>query len=219
VRQAFELSIDHEALLQVVYNGAFDATAQSVPKESPFYAAAVQPAARDVERAKALLKEAGVKTPLPVALITPNNPDLRQVAEIIQSMAAEAGFDVRITAMEFASSLDNVERGGFEAYILAWSGRVDADGNLYSAFHTGGALNYGHYANPAMDKLLEGARAETDVGKRRDIYAAIATLAQHDLPIDYLWTLRNLFGMSARVSGFRPVPDGLVRLQGVSLAP
>ena len=219
VRQAFDLSIDHDALIQVVYNGMFDTAAQAVPKESPFYAPGVKPTARDVAKAKALLKAAGVTTPLPVALITPNNPDLRQVAEVIQSMASEAGFDVRITAMEFAASLDNAERGGFEAYLLAWSGRVDADGNLWTFLHAGGAQNYGRYANPAMDKLLDDARAETDLAKRRAIYAEVAGLEQRDLPIEYLWVLRNLFGMSARIAGFRPVPDGLIRLQGVSLTP
>ena len=82
-------------------------------------------------------------------------------------MAAEAGFDVKITAMEFASSLEAESRGDYEAYMLAWSGRADPDGNLYSFVHTGGALNTGKYSNPAVDKALDDARVTADPAKRR----------------------------------------------------
>ncbi len=219
VRRAFELSLDRDALVQVVYAGLYTPTAQAVPAGSPFYVPAVKPPARDVAKARALLKEAGHTSPVPVALTVPNNPDLRQAAEVIQSMAAEAGFDVRITAMEFASSLQAEARGDFEAYMLAWSGRVDADGNLYSFNHTGGALNNQKYSNPKVDELLDQARAVSDVGQRRALYAQMWQQTTQDLPIIYLWTQKNIVGMSVRVNGFRPVPDGMIRLQGVSLAP
>ena len=220
VRQAFDMSIDRDALIQVVYNGMYPPTAQAVPPESPFFDAGVKPVTRDVDKAKALLKQAGVKTPLPVSLIVPNNPDLLQMGEVIQSMASEAGFDVKITAMEFASSLDLAQSGGFEAYMLAWSGRVDPDGNLYSFLRsTTGTQNYGKYASPEMDKLLDDARAEEDTAKRKVLYGQIAELGQKDLPISYLYTTRYFNGLSARVNGFKPVADGMIRLQGITLAP
>ncbi len=219
VRQAFDMAIDRDALMQVVYNGMYPPAAQAVPPESPFFDPAVKPVARDVDKAKALLKQAGVTLPVTVELIAPNNPDIRQMAEVIQSMTAEAGFDVKITAMEFASSLDNAERGGFQAYLLAWSGRIDPDGNLYVFLHSGGPQDYGYYASPAMDKLLDDARVEADLGKRRALYGQVAELEQKDLPISYLYTTRYFAGMSARVGGFKPVADGMIRLPGLTLAP
>ena len=220
VRQAFDLAIDREALVQVVYNGMYSPTAQAVPAASPFHDAAVKPVTRDVDRAKALLKQAGVATPVSVNLIVPNNPDLRQLGEVIQSMTAEAGFEVKLTAMEFASSLDNAESGNFQAYMLAWSGRADPDGNLYVFLHTsGGTQNYGRYASPAMDKLLDDARLDPDLAKRKALYAQVAELSQKDLPISYLYTIGYFNGMSAKVGGFKPVPDGMIRLQGMTLAP
>ena len=60
VRQAFELALDRAALIQVVYNGMFTPTAQANPPSSPFFFQDVQPPARDVAKAKALLKQAGV---------------------------------------------------------------------------------------------------------------------------------------------------------------
>ena len=218
VRKAFELSLDRDALVQVVYNGLFTPSAQAVSPSSPYFVAAVKPPARNVDGARALLRQAGVTLPVPVALTVPNNPDLRQAGEVIQSMAAEAGFDVRITAMEFASSLEAEARGDYEGYMLAWSGRVDPDGNLYSFIHTGGALNTGKYSNASVDKDLDDARLTADLAKRRELYAAMWQPATQDLPILYLWTQKNVVGMSAKVEGFRPVPDGMIRLQGLSLA-
>jgi peptide/nickel transport system substrate-binding protein len=220
VRQAFDMSIDRDALMQVVYNGMYPPTAQAVPPESPFFDPAVKPVTRDIDHAKALLKQAGVTPPVSVNLIVPNNPDLRQMGEVIQSMTAEAGFDVKLTAMEFASSLDNAESGGFQAYMLAWSGRVDPDGNLYSFLHSNtGTQNYGKYVNPVMDKLLDDGRLEQDVAKRKAIYGQIAELGQKDLPISYIYTTRYFNGLSNKVSGFKPVADGMIRLQGITVAP
>ena len=86
---------------------------------------------RDVARAKALLKEAGVTNPS-FTLMTPTTSDAQQLAQVVQAMASEAGFDVKIQSTEFATSLNMADKGDFEAYVLAWSGRADPDGNLFS---------------------------------------------------------------------------------------
>ena len=218
VRRAFELAIDREALVQVVYNGLYGTTAQAIPPSSPMHLAGVRPKPRDVAAARALLKEAGLPLPVVVNLVVSNNPDLRQAGEVIQSMAAEAGFDVKVTASEFASALAAATRGEFEAFLVAWSGRVDPDGNLFGFLHSNGALNDGKYANPKVDGLLEQARAVSDVAQRRAIYEQVFAQTTQDLPLIYLWLQKNLVGMSAKVTGFRQVPDGMIRLQGVSLA-
>src|SRR4051812_536974 len=218
VRQAFQKAIDRDALLQVVYNGLYAAAAQGIPPASPMHVADVKPQPRDVEGAKALLKAAGVKTPVVVHLTVPNNPDLRQVGEIVQSMAAEAGFDVQITVSEYASALDAANRGEFEAFLTAWSGRVDPDGNLYSFYKTGAPLNDPHYSNKQVDSLLDEARAVSDPAQRRALYAKMMGQLGQDLPIMYHWFQKSIVGMSAKVQGYKQVPDGMVRLQGVSLA-
>ncbi len=217
VRQAFDLSIDRSALVKVVYNGAFAPTAQANPPTSPFFVPSVTPPARDVARARELLKEAKVVLPVPVVLTASTNPDSQQVAEVVQAMARDAGFDVRIRTMEFASSLSAAYHGDFQAYLVGWSGRADADGNMWSMLHTGGPFNYGRYANPAVDRLLDAAREETDVAKRRDLYAQVWTEERKDLPIVYLWNTRNIVGMRKDLMGFQQVPDGLIRPQGMYL--
>ena len=218
VRQAFELSLDKAAINQVVYNGLYTPVSQGLSPSSPYYDKAVQPQGRDVARAKALLKEAGAALPVPVALTVPNNPDQRQAGDIIQAMTAEAGFDVTITAAEAASALAAANRGEFEAFANMWSGRIDPDGNLFTFMHSSGAQNDGKYADPKVDALLDQARVVQDVAGRRALYDQILEQTSKDLPIVYLDNPKNIVGLSARVTGFRPVPDGLVRLQGVGMA-
>ncbi|MDR3522716.1 MAG: ABC transporter substrate-binding protein [Acetobacteraceae bacterium] len=218
VRRAFELAIDRDALSQVVFNGLLTPTAQAVQQGSPFYAKSVQPKPRDVDAAKKLLAEAGVKPPVTVTVNVPNSPELIQVMEVVQAMVGEAGFDLKLNTMEFATSLDAADRGDFEAYLIQWSGRTDADGNLWNFVHTGGPLNYPAYSNPDVDHALEAARATTDIPSRAALYEKVAQQQEADLPILYLYGLRNLVGVSRKVGGYVPVPDGIVRLQGVTLA-
>jgi peptide/nickel transport system substrate-binding protein len=218
VRQAFDLAIDRQALVNVVYNGMFAPTVQAVPASSPFYDAALTVPARDVAKAKALLQQAGVTLPVKLELLAYTNPEVLQTAEVIQSMAAEAGFEVHIQSMEFASSLAASPRGEFQAYLIGWSGRVDIDGNTYSFLHSGAAGNDGHYVNATVDKLLDAARGLTDVAQRKALYAQMWPQLRQDLPVTYLWTPTNIVAMSAKVTGFRPVPDGMIRLQGLAIS-
>jgi peptide/nickel transport system substrate-binding protein len=217
VRQAFELSIDRAALIQVVYNGVFTPSVQANPASSPYYAPGIEPPARDVAKARELLKQAGVALPVPVVLSASNSPDIQQVAEVIQSMAAEAGFEVKIRTLEFASSLQAAYQGDFQAYLIGWSGRSDADGNMWQMLHSGGTFNYGKYANPEVDRLLDEARVHADPAVRRDLYRQVWEHERQDLPLVYLWIARNIVGMRKNLVGFEQVPDGLIRLQGLRL--
>ena len=219
VRQAFALSIDRAVINQVVYNAVHTVNAHFVAPDSPFFDPAIKSAPRDVARARALLA-AGVKTPLSVELLIANNPDLRQAGEVIQSMAAEAGFDVKLRTTEFVTALAASDAGDYEMFLIGWSGRADADGNVYSFTHTGPPnLNASGYSNKEVDGWLDQARAVSGIPERRALYTKVAAQLMQDLPRMYLYTPNNIFAMSTRVRGFVPVPDGMVRLQGMSIAP
>ena len=113
VRQALELTIDRDAINKVVFNGEFMPGNQWSAPTNPYYIQKFPIPPRNVEKAKALIKEAGVATPITLDLMVPNQPDVRQVAEVLQAMAAEAGFDLKIRLTEFATSLDEGREGQF----------------------------------------------------------------------------------------------------------
>ena len=148
VRQALDLSIDREAINQVVFNGEFKPGNQWVNPDHPYYQKAFPIRGRDVEKAKALLKEAGVTPPVAVDFMVPKGAETEAVAQVVQSMAAEAGFDMKIRVTEFATSLKQAEAGEFQAFMLAWSGRIDPDGNAYVFLHKDAPQNYSAWATP-----------------------------------------------------------------------
>ncbi len=218
LRRAFELAIDRKALIHVVYNGLFAPVAQANPPSSQFYVPSVVPPKRDIAAAKKLVAESGVKTPVPVTLLVPNSPDLLQAAQVIQAMVQPAGFDLKIRAMEFASALGAARSGDYQAFLIGWSGRADADGNMYSFLHSGFGFNYAHYSNPKVDALLDAARRAPTVAARKAVYAKLWAIERQDMPIMYLWSLKNIVGMKKDLLGFRQVPDGIIRLQGMHFA-
>jgi peptide/nickel transport system substrate-binding protein len=219
VRRAFELAIDRQALINVVYNGMYIPIAQANTPSSPYYVPSVQPPPRDIEKARALLKQAGVKLPVHLVLTATNSSDNQQTAQVIQAMTRDAGFEVTIKTVEFASSLQAAYSGHFEAYLINFSGRADPDPNTWTFLHTGGVGNYGKYSNPLMDKLLDQQRLVTDAGQRRNIYAEVWEQERKDMPLIYLWIYKNIVGMRKDIMGFHAVPDGLIRMQGLYRAP
>src|SRR6516164_4037567 len=120
VRQALEASIDRQALSDVVFNGEYLPGNQWVSPRSPYYQEKLPVPGRDVVKAKKLMADAGATTPVTVDFMVPNNPELRQVAEVLQAMAAEAGFDLKIRVTEFATSLTEAEQGRFQAFLIGW---------------------------------------------------------------------------------------------------
>ena len=174
VRRAFELAIDRDALNQVVYNGEYTVGNQWVSPKNPWYQEKYPVPKRDVAKAKKLIQEAGAKTPIAIDFMVPNNPETRQMAEVLQSMTAEAGFDLKVRVTEFATSLNEAEAGRFQAYALNWSGRPDPDGNLYVFHKTGAPQNYGGYSNPQVDAALDEARVKNAIAERKAIYEKVA---------------------------------------------
>jgi peptide/nickel transport system substrate-binding protein len=217
VRQALDLSIDREAINQVVFNGEFKPGNQWVNPDHPYYQKAFPIPARDVAKAKALLKEAGVTGTVSVDFMVPKGAEIEAVAQVIQSMAAETGFDMKIRVTEFATSLKQAEAGEYQAYLLAWSGRIDPDGNAYVFLHTDAPQNYSAWSNAEADKALDDARLVTDQGKRKALYEKLTKLELDEEAILYIYHRRILIAHTTRLEGYKQMPDGLVRVTGLKL--
>jgi peptide/nickel transport system substrate-binding protein len=218
VRQALELSIDRDAVNQVVFSGEFQPGNQWVAPSNPYYIKELPIPGRDVTKAKALLAATAAPNPV-VELMAVNNPEALQTAQVIQAMAQESGFDIRIKATEFASSLDLASKGDFEAYLIGWSGRTDPDGNIYNfvSCKAPPALNTPHYCNQDVDHELDAAREAQARAQRLPHYRSVAERTLKDLPIIYLYHPKLLYAATTKLSGFTPYPDGLIRPQGLRL--
>ena len=214
IREAFELAIDREGVVQVAMDGEGLAGNQWVSPSNPNYVKSVPVPKRNVARAKQLLKEAGVPNPA-FTLMTPTTSDAQKVAQVVQAMAREAGFEVKIQATEFASSLNLADKGDFDAYILAWSGRPDPDGNLYQFYGCKQPQNYSGYCDPLVEELVNKSRTVNEPAARMKYFEQIAQKVAKDRPIVYLYHRNWLWAFNNKVTGLRTIPDGMVRLQGL----
>jgi peptide/nickel transport system substrate-binding protein len=217
VRQALDLSIDREALNQVVFNGEFTPGNQWVSPTHPYYQKSFPVPKRDVAKAKELLKEAGATLPVTVDYMVPQGAENEAVAQVVQSMAAEAGFDLKIRVIEFATAFKEAQAGHFQIFQIPWSGRVDPDGNASIFLHSGAPQNDGGYSNPEADKLMEDARLTSDPAQRKAIYEKLAKIVLNDEPIIYLYHRTLLIAHTKKLEGYKQMPDGLVRVVGLKL--
>ena len=135
-------------------------------------------------------------------------------------MAAEAGFDISLRADRVRRACRRRRRRATStSNQIGWSGRVDPDGNIHQFVTCKGGLNDGRYCNPEVDRLLNEARVINDEAKRKQLYDAAQAILQEELPIIYLYYQTvALRARPRRSQGFKPYPDGMIRLKGVKLA-
>jgi peptide/nickel transport system substrate-binding protein len=215
IREALELSIDRAVLNQVVFNGEYIPSNQPLAPGDPYHVAEFPVPKRDPARAKQLLAQAGV-TRVPLTIYVATNPVLQQVAQVIQSMAGETGFDVKIEVMEAVTVTQRTRAGDFQAAIVVWSGRPDPDGNISIWHACNGFLNWGKYCDEKLDDLLQRARATTVPAERHALYRQASEIFLSARSHLVLYHLKWHWATSAKLKGFEPYPDGLIRLRGVT---
>jgi peptide/nickel transport system substrate-binding protein len=213
VREAFELSIDRETLNKVVFGGLYEPTCSPIPLNSPYATPALsQCPGHDVARAKQLLADAGVKTPVAVELTTDNTPQAARIGETIQSMTKEAGFAVKLRPTEFATALDETDAGNYQAFQVGWSGRVDPDGNISNFHLSQGSQNISRASDKPIDDLILRARTTIDPEQRKQLYEQVIKAVQQRHSVLYLWRQKTYIGAAKNVGGLNVYADSLIRV-------
>jgi peptide/nickel transport system substrate-binding protein len=214
VRAAFDASLDRNAINQVVFDGRFVPSNQTEPPGSRYWNPALPVPPRDVAKARALLREAGLDR-VAFTLIIGTDPVNAQIGQVIQAMAGEAGFDISLQATDGTAMVDATKRGAYQAAMGIWSGRPDPDGNASIWFSCKGFLNWGQYCNKEMDEALASGSSLTDPAQRIPHYRRAAEIMAEDHPNLVLFHFTWLWGLGERVSGVKPMPDGIIRPAGV----
>lgn len=180
VRQAIEWGVNRQEIVSNVLKNVGVVAQSAIPPSSWAYDKNFAPYSYNVNKAKALLAQAGSPQVSFTLLISSGSPLLTQEAQFIQSELQPAGITVNIKQETFATVLSDTETFNFQAALLGWSGRPDPDGNMYSWFHTGGGNNSMQYSNPQVDTLLENARASSDQATRTTDYQKAEALIAQD---------------------------------------
>ncbi|HEY0447703.1 ABC transporter substrate-binding protein [Actinophytocola sp.] len=213
VREAFASAIDRQTLVATVFNNWFEPACSPIAPPSPYASPASNACPPyDPARSRRLLAEAGVPTPVKVAMQVTNTQDELRYAQALQASVAEGGFDLRIVPVEYSTLLAVEIRGTFELLQLGWSGRIDPDGNTTRFLGTQASANYGGYSSPELDDLLAQASRSIDTARRAELYGRATQVIQRDNPIVYTYRRRLLTVHSTRLTGIEVYSDGVVRL-------
>ncbi|MGG1662371.1 ABC transporter substrate-binding protein [Brevibacillus sp. NRS-1366] len=216
LRQAFDLLIDRDAIVNVVLNNAGSAAHSPFAPSHFAYGDSDKAEKPDVAKAKDLLRKAGVENGFSFTLKLEPLPSSQQMGQMIQNMLKPAGIDVKLEKVELGTLLEQLTTGNMEATILNWSGRPDPDQNIYDFLVTDGPQNYSHFSNQEVDQRLNAARMEMDEGKRKAIYDEVMKILHEEVPQIYLYHEHIVSGMSKSVQGYKYVPDGLIRTAELS---
>ena len=216
VRAALEKSIDRAALNQVVFDGGYVPSNQTEAPGSRYYNAAIPVPPRDLEGAKRLMAEAGVGR-VAFTLIIGTDPVNAQIGQVLQSMAAEAGFDIKLQASDGATMVAAARSGDFQATMSIWSGRPDPDGNASIWMSCNGFLNWGRYCSKDMDAALQKGSESVDPASRVAAYRRVSEIMARDRAHIVLFHFKWDWGIGPGVQGVRGMPDGIIRPAGVRL--
>ncbi len=216
VREASEWAIDREVLNAVVMNGQYVPANQAQAPDTQYWNQDHPVPPRNVAAAEALLLQAGLDR-VSFTLNVTNTPRELQLAEVIQSMVAEAGFDMAIRALEVNAHIQAMNAGDYQASVVVWSGRADPDANVSLFLACDGFQNWGKYCVPSFDGLPARARAVTDTAERQALYRQAASAYLTDRPFLVLFHMTWLWAHSARLQGLTPSQDGLLRMPGLRM--
>ncbi|MFR9775727.1 ABC transporter substrate-binding protein [Micromonospora sp. MS34] len=217
VRRAIAFALDREAITKAAKFGLATVNQTAIPKNSAYYYD-YAPYTHDPAKAKQLLAQAGVNGLTMDLMVTSEYPETVTAAQVIAAQLKDVGITVKIRTLDFAQWLDEQGKGNFDSFMLGWLGNIDPDEFYYAQHHTGGTFNFHKYSNPAVDKLLDQARTETDQAARKQEYDQAAKQIVDDASYIYLYNPDVVQGWSKKVSGYEVRTDRAIRFRDVALA-
>ena len=218
VRRAFVAAVDPDVVQRVVYLGTGRvAHGPLSPAVAWAYDADFAPPGHDPARARALLAEAGVATPLALTITVTNSPQMVRIAQVAQAQAKDAGFQVEVRQIDPTSLITVLRQRDFDVCMSPWSGRYDPDGNMFFYFSKGGPNNFPGYDSAEVTAWLAEARTATDQAARVQLYHKAQRKLAEDAPMLFLHFDAIIQASSARVA-WTQYPDAVFRLYDARMA-
>ena len=214
VREAMNMAIDRNQLVQAVYFGRAvpggplspALTQWALPvSDFPCYKA-------DAAGAQKKLQDAGISGKVKLTLnVLGSLQVVQDLAQVVQAQLNKAGFDVALNVQEQGRFIADWRASNFEGFVSLNGGAPDPDDYLGRTFQTGGATNVFKYSNPDVDKLLIAARQTTDEAARKRMYDDAQKMLACDGPIITLAYGTLFSAVRDDVQGFAPMPTRSLR--------
>jgi peptide/nickel transport system substrate-binding protein len=224
VRQAAAQIIDRDAITTNAYDGTTAPSYSIVPPGFGGQKDSFQEkyGAPDVDKAKALLDGAGVKTPVSITLgytpthYGPNAVD--EANEFADQLTSSGLFDVKIEDAEWEEYQTLYKEGAYDLFILGWYPDIlDADNYLTPFIRDGGFFANG-YSNEEVNTLLDSELAETDEAAREEQIGQLQDIVAEDVPLIPSWNGQNVAITTGQIEGVQETldPTYIFRFWGIS---
>jgi peptide/nickel transport system substrate-binding protein len=222
VRQALNYAVDYKSIIDYVLQGNGVQMRGPVPKGMWGHNPSVFQYKRDVEKAKALLKEAGYSKGLELTLIySERRPSWEQIATILQSNFSDIGVNLKLELMANPTLRDKIDRGDFELCLGAWSPDY-ADPSMFMNFwfdskNWGLPGNRSFYKNEEVDSLIRKALAMSDQQERAGLYNKAQDIIMEDAPYIFLYQTQTIVPMRKWVKGyvFNPMLESMYNFESI----
>lgn len=227
VRQAIAHAINKQAIVDSIYNGLAQVAKNPMPPTLWGYNDAVKDYDYNPEKAKQLLKEAGLEKGFDTELWAmpvprPYMPDGRKVAEAVQGDLKKVGINAKIVSYDWGTYLKKTSNGEHDLALLGWTGDIgDPDNFLYVLLDKDNAQkpaqNISFYKSDKLHALLSQAQIESDQKKRTELYKQAQQVIHDDAPLVPLAHSIVVIPVQNAVKGFVMDPTGRRRFADVWL--
>ena len=225
VRQALSYAVNKEEIIDGVLLGLGEVCTGPFLKGTRWYSDDAGGYGYDINKAKALLGEAGWfdkngdgilekdGIDFKFKLITNQGNKMRQdIATLVQRQLSSLGIKIEIQTIAWAAFLNEfIDKKRFQAVILGWT--IPQDPDCFNVWHSEsakeGGLNFVSYKNDEVDRLIVEGRAIFDEEKRERIYKKIHELIARDAPYTFLYFPYSTPAVSKRFRGIEPAPAGI----------
>jgi peptide/nickel transport system substrate-binding protein len=184
VRQAIQYAYDGEAVLQGAYDGAVGRAAGVIQPSSPFARPRNLIGTRDVERARALLAEAGAEG-LALNLVALTDSTSQAIAQIVQASLGEAGITIEIQPTDEAAYWSLGDKTAGEGYksleltLMSYAGGIEPTENLvWFRPDQIGAYNWSFFDSAEYEELFQAVQIETDEAERARMFNRMEDLME-----------------------------------------
>ncbi len=213
VREAIAYAIDREEIIKYLLGDAARSANSFLLSSSHWAGHPGLPSyPYNPDKAKALLEQANIKTPLKISYKTSNNSARIRIATVIKQQLSAVGIDMDLRTYDWGTFYGDVKAGRFQTYGLAWVGIKMPDIFRYvfhsSSIPANGGANRGLLNSPKIDSLIEQAEQALSLESGAVLYRSLQKEFFTELPYIPLWYEDHVLATSQRISGYNLAADG-----------